>query len=81
MSKWDYKGQDEVRNQHCNLWELKQRCVSQNKHALMHCTFAFDMQHGWQHTARICKAAASSIMHPHIVSVIYYTISLSIVKS
>lgn len=27
VSTWDYKGQDEVRNQHCNLWELQQRYV------------------------------------------------------
>lgn len=25
VSAWEYKGQDEVRNQHCNLWELRQR--------------------------------------------------------
>ena len=28
VSQWDYKGQDMVRNFHCNLWELKQRCAS-----------------------------------------------------
>lgn len=28
VSEWDYKGEDKVRNQHCNLWELKQRCVT-----------------------------------------------------
>lgn len=27
VSTWDYRGQDEIRNQHCNLWELQQRCV------------------------------------------------------
>ncbi|KAL3135552.1 hypothetical protein ABBQ38_006030 [Trebouxia sp. C0009 RCD-2024] len=25
VSAWEYKGQDEVRNQHCNVWERRQR--------------------------------------------------------
>ncbi len=25
VSKWEYKGKQEVRNQPCNLWELEQR--------------------------------------------------------
>ena len=25
VSAWEYKGQDEVHNQQCNLWEFRQR--------------------------------------------------------